>query len=259
MLPVSDSLVVPSGDGVVEELAQEVSEAAAASAATTTDPEAERQSEIDAKRAKKDARRTTRKSTLDARRTEKATRRDARREAERLNAAPQITVEFFPEEPPDPGDTPPVAEETEPGQPEILRVRNHGDVSVVLSRIESMQQPDVWSALDITIPAGGTSLLESGPYVASPELRTAVATVWSEQTVCPECHGVILTTAQSGSTQTYHVSVLCGATASTVNTDPGDSRQGNHNKQRQRKQRARRRDAHQKRQDRQQAKRRRGR
>src|SRR5829696_2482547 len=57
MLPVSDSIVVPSSDGIEVELAQDVADAAAAATtaeSTLATEETERQARIDAKRAKRD-------------------------------------------------------------------------------------------------------------------------------------------------------------------------------------------------------------
>src|SRR5215212_4328319 len=153
MLPVSDSLVVPTGTGIQEELAQEVSAAAAdataAQSAVSTEA-TDHQAQIDARRAKKDTRRSSRRSTNTTQRTTRRTNRSTRRTTEELNAIPELTVDFIDEVDPDPTDP------DDKGQPEIVRVRNEDSGSVVLSRIESTTQPDVFKALSITIAAGGT-------------------------------------------------------------------------------------------------------
>ena len=237
MLPVSDDIVMPSSEGIEAELAQEVADVAA-SATTTTDPNADRQARIDAKRAKKATRRTTRKSTNDTQRTTKDTRRNTRR----LNEAPQIGLELFQQVPLD--------GTAARGQPEMVRVQNHDDVSVVLTRIESLNQPNIVSTLSVTIPAGGTYLLESGKYAPNPAPSTAVATVWTRETVCPVGGGVNLTANQSGGTQTHRFSVVCGAAANYASTEGNNTQKRKRTKEQQKDRRDRRRNARQRRRDR---------
>ena len=236
MLPVSADIVLPSSEGIEAELAQEVADVAA-SATTTTDPDADRQARIDAKRAKKDSRRTTRKTTNDTQRTTKDTRRTTRR----LNEAPRISLELIQQVP---------LHGTAPtGQPEMVRVQNHDDVGVVLSRIESMNQPHIVSTLSVTIPAGGAYLLESGKYAPTPAPSTSVATVWTRETVCPVGGGVNLTANQSEGTQTHQFSVLCGATAGYASTEGNNSQKRKRKKEQQRQRHKRRRNARQRRRD----------
>ncbi len=204
MLPVSDDIVMPSSEGIVAELAQEVSDVAS-SATTTTDPNADRQARIDAKRVKKSNRRSTRKTTNDTQRTTKDTRRTTRQ----LNAAPQITLELIQEAAPAAGGS---------GQPETVRIVNADDVAVVVTRVEAMQQPHLFATDSVTIPVGSTYLLYSGDYAPDPPPDAAVALVWTEETICPAGGGVTLTAQQSGGTQTHRVSVPCGAATSAVNT-----------------------------------------
>jgi hypothetical protein len=258
MLPVTTSVVTPSSEGIETALAQEVA-AAEAVPTTVTDPQAERQVQIDARRSKKSSRRTTRKSNNDTQRTRKNSRRDSRR----LNVAPQIELQFFQEVPPvvpfeevedaeDPeeldGPITAEAEEVDEGKPEIVRIRNLDDVSVVLSRIESIGQPDVFSTLSVTIPAGGTYLLESGQYV--PNTAPSNTTIWTKETVCPAGGGVHVVAAQSGSSQTHTFTVHCGELVSNGIASAGNTRKRKKKKQQQKKQQANRRDAKQKRQDR---------
>ena len=236
MLPVSDDIVMPASEGIEAELAQEVADVAA-SATTTTDPDADRQARIDAKRAKKDTRRATRKTTNDTQRTTKDTRRNTRR----LNQAPQISLEFFQQVPPQ--------STADKGQPEIVRVHNHDNVGVVLTRVESMNQPHIVSTLSVTIPVGGTYLLESGKYTSNPPPSTSVATVWTKETVCPVGGGVNLTANQSGGTQTHRFSVLCGAAANYASTEGNNTKKRKRKKEQQRQRHERRRNARQRRRD----------
>ena len=197
MLPVSDSLIVPT-EGIEEELAQAVSEASADSTAAQsalTTEESDRQAKIDAKRAKKDTRRSTRRSKNDTQQSTRRTNRATRRTTQELNAGPELEVALFEEEPPeaaeapaavDPLDTPPEPEADEPvGRPEMVRIRNHDTVSVVLSGIESITDPDLFETFTITIAAGDTHLLLSGQYAEEARKTLSGATVWTEETLFP--------------------------------------------------------------------------
>ena len=268
MAQVSDHIVVPKSEGLETELAQEVTEAKAASdaaiAAATTE-ETERQTRIDTRRATKDTRRTTQRTERQTRADTQQTTKQTRRTTRRTNEAPQISLEFFHETPaPAASPTPPATvtptatmtpTPTPKGQPEIVRVRNLEDVDVVISRIESMHQPHVFSTSSITVPAGGTHLLESGRYV--PDRAPSGASIWTKENVCPPIGvggGVNLTAAQTGSTVKHRFSVLCGGTASYTSTDTVNTQQRKNNKDQQQRHNERRRERRQKRQDRQRVK-----
>ena len=266
MLPVSDSILVPTADGITEELAQAVSEAtgdATAAQSAQTTAEAERQAQIDAKRAKKDSRRSSRRSTNTTQRTTRRTNRSTRRTTQELNALPELTVVLFPEEAPeelpaavDPLDTPPTDEpEPEVGQPEMVRVRNEDSVSIVLSRIESLTQPDVFDTLSVSIAAGETHLLLSGQYAKEVQQTLSGATLWTDETICATAGqgaagaGIQLTAAQSGGTRTHVFTVLCGASVSTAHPEAGTGQQRQRNHDQHQRRRVQRRDAHHHRQD----------
>jgi hypothetical protein len=259
MLPVSDDIVVPTGDGIEVELAQEVSEAATASAAAQsalTTEQTERQTRITTRRTNKQSRRTARRSKNNTQQSTRRSNRSARRTTQELNAVPELTVEFFAEVDPDPADP------DDTGQPEMVRIRNHDTVSVLLSRLESITHPDVFKALTTTISAGGTHLLLSGQYAEDAIETMSGATIWTEETVCPAPgapdagEGIHLTAAHSGGTRTHLFTVLCNGSISTarakVGTGQARRRKRNHD-ERQRSQ-ERRRKSHHKQRDRRRAK-----
>jgi len=253
MLPVSDSLVVPTGTGIQEELAQEVSAAAAdataAQSAVSTEA-TDHQAQIDAKRAKKDTRRSSRRSTNTTQRTTRRSNRSTRRTTEELNATSELSIEVFSEVPKEE-----TADPNDADQPEIVRVRNLDSVTVTLLRIESISQPDVFKTLSTSISVDGTLLLLSGQYAKDAQETMSGSTVWTEEQVCFDAgdveSGVILTAENSGGTRSHLFKVLCDESISTEHPDAGagssQQRQRNHDQQQRRQ--VQRRDAHHHRQD----------
>jgi hypothetical protein len=206
MLPVSDDIVVPGAEGIADELALEVTDAGASDADSVL---AAQDAEIESRKAARDARQSSQRSrhaTQQARRRanhgdthekklnnqlEKRNAAATKRSARALKRKPRLTLSFT----------------DKPGKPEILQVRNHDDVSVTISRVESILDPDVFATPNLSIAIDDTYLLESGTNDPSkPGL-----TVWTDQEICTagEGDGVILTVAKSGVAKKHRLKVLC--------------------------------------------------
>ena len=236
MLPVSDDIVVPGSEGVEDELAQEVTDAAAAATeaeSALAAQDAAIQSRKDARDTRESTRRTRLQTNRNTQQTRKATNRSTRRSTRRstkaanqaardLNRKPRLTLTFLED-----------ANPNKTGQQETLRVSNDGNDWVVLSYIESIKAPDVFKELFVSIPPGGVHRLKSGdPDDASSS--TSGVTVWTTKTICPNGEGVNLTAVKSGSTKTRRFPVLCGETVSTVSTTAVASQSGKKNEKKRR-------------------------
>ena len=201
MLPVSDDIVVPGAEGVVDELALEVTDATGGA----TDAESVlvvQDDEILARKTARDARQSSRRSknaTQQSRRRgnhgdtheKKLANQTEKRDAAALKRKPNLKMTFT----------------DKAGQPEILGVRNRDDVTVVISRVVSLKDQSVFATLNISIAPDDVHLLKSD---APNETKTGV-TVWTTTPVCTgdPGDGVLLTVYRSGATKKHRLKVLC--------------------------------------------------
>ena len=206
MLPVSDDIVVPGAEGIEDELAQQVTDATVATADVPQTDSSLATQDADIQ-ARKDARRS-RKSTQQSRRranhgdthekklanqTEKRTAAQNKRDARALKRKPRIDLAFFEIN----------------DHLEILRVENRDDVSVVISSVESIKQPDVYSNQTVTIAAGKTHRLLSGDKAQAAQPTMQDSSVWSKEDVCPIGDGIVLTVTKSVATKKHQFTVPC--------------------------------------------------
>jgi hypothetical protein len=222
LLPVSDDLVVPGAEGIEAALAQQVSEAAVGTADATS-PRVKQRPETSSKSSRTDADPlststtsttpdTTTNTTTDTRQSDRATKRAARqtkRTTRKLNQEPRLELKL-------------TTNDSTESEPEILRVHNRDDISVVISRVASLQPPHVDSDETITIPAGETHFLLSGEAATKAQKHMADSSAWTEEEVCSPVdtvgEGIVLTVAHAGATRTHELEVLCDDGHSTEST-----------------------------------------
>jgi hypothetical protein len=212
MLAVSDDVVVPGAEGIEEELAQEVTDAAADATAGATEAEsilAARDTEIQARKTARDTteasqrtRRRTNQNTQQSRkatnRTEQRTSKDAKQAARELNKRPRLLVKL--------------SDSTVPTKPEILRVWNRDNVAVVVSRVESIKDPGVYDNQAVTIAAGDTYLFLSGENIGEDQDKSG-STVWApNEEICSgsaDGGGVRVTAAKQFATEKHRFVERC--------------------------------------------------
>ena len=208
MLPVSDDIVVPGAEGIEGELAQEVTSAASGTTATGTGLAAT-DAEIEARKAAQDTRQSSQRSrhaTQQSRRRanhgdtheKKLANQTEKRNAADLRGAPHLKLKFS-------GD--PNADD-----PETLKVRNLEDVAVAITRVESIHRPGPSFTATITIPAGETRVLYSGPKADAAATGDSQAISWADVKVCTNAayaEGIVLTAHKSGASRTHRLVKRC--------------------------------------------------
>jgi hypothetical protein len=218
LLPVSDDLVVPGAEGIEAALAQQVS-AAATGTTDVTSPRVKQGAEKASKSSKSSRTdadplststgSTSPGTTTNTRHSDRATKRAARqtkRTERELNQEPRLELKL-------------TTNDLSESEPEILRVHNRADVSVVISRVASLRDSDVFSTETNTIPAGETHLLLSGRAATEAQQSLPDSSVWWKKEVFPAVpangDGIALTVAYSGATRTHTLEVLCDEAPST--------------------------------------------
>jgi hypothetical protein len=221
LLPVSDDLVVPGAEGIEAALAQQVS-AAATGTTDVTSPRVKQGAEKASKSSKSSRTdadplststgSTSPGTTTNTRHSDRATKRAARqtkRTTRKLNQEPRLELKL-------------TTNDSTESEPEILRVHNRDDISVVISRVASLQPPHVDSDETITIPAGETHFLLSGEAATKAQKHMADSSAWTEEEVCSPVdtvgEGIVLTVAHAGATRTHELEVLCDDGHSTEST-----------------------------------------
>jgi hypothetical protein len=200
MLPVSDSIVVPGADGITDELAQDVSDATSAADSTpTTDPSLTQGADIQARRA---AKRTTNNTQQSQRRlnhgdthanklaneTENRTAAQNKRAARALKRKPNIKPELIKADP-------------KTSKPETLYIENRDNESVVISRVQSIDDKTLFTSPNKSIAPDDIYLLKTADWTDP------------DQEICNgipgDGDGVIVTAAKYGSTKKYRFTALC--------------------------------------------------
>jgi hypothetical protein len=205
MLPVSDDIVVPGAEGIEDALAQDVTDASAATAAgapatesSLTTQSADTQARKDARRSKKSTQQTRRRANHGDTHEKKLANQTEKRTAADLQGAPHLVLRFI-------GDP-------NTKSPETLRVQNHEDVAVVISRVETIDRSGPKYSGTITIAAGETHWLYSGAGADTAANNDSQGTAWtgaSNIEVCPTLRGIALTAYKSGASKTHRLTKRC--------------------------------------------------
>jgi hypothetical protein len=188
-----DSGMMAAVSGVVapgEDFAQQLAPAVAAQAAApTTDPRAEREQRMAEKKARKSAKKSKQKSRKATRKNRRQTKRSGG------NRRARLQLIFL-----DPTSK----------RPETVRVRNLDNESVVLTSIESIQQPGIFRSLNLTLAAGQAYLLSSGVTESDANPDPDEETVWTEKKVCRGADdGITLRARVSSSSSSFDFTAAC--------------------------------------------------
>lgn len=185
MLATTTGVIAPS-----EELAQQLAGTLAAQPTTPiTDPQAERETRLAERQARKDAKQSRQRS----RRTTRKNNRQSRRNGD--NRRPDLQLLFLD----------PTAK-----RPETVRVRNDDKASVVLTDIESTDQPGIFRSLAITLAAGETYLLSSGVTEDTLDPDPDEEEVWTEKVVCrTDTDGITLSARLASGTTRFTYAADC--------------------------------------------------
>jgi hypothetical protein len=192
-------------------------------AATTTDPQAEREARIAEIRARKDTKRSKRKTRLDSHRTTVQTRKDANRtekrnrqlearEAEEAALGPQLQLDLVLSEEDDPKTTTTDDEVFV----DTVKVTNLDDVDIVLTRIESVLAPK--DGISLTTSPSRFTLAPGESYFFVAGLTTADPTDarfdWTTEVACEEIPspgaGYLVKAAFSVNADNHNFAILCG-------------------------------------------------
>jgi hypothetical protein len=195
MLPVTDDLVVPGSEGITEELAGQASEAAA-DASSAESILAAQEAEIQSRRTARDTRQAAQRTRLQSNRTTQQSRKTANRIDRRdrqdlvaLNREPSLELLFILKE----------------DGSELVHIENLDADAVVLQRVQSLADPEIFKDLGVTILEGKIYQVISG---------TTAAGAWTNDPVCPngesQSEGVQLTVAQVGADKSHEIELHCG-------------------------------------------------
>jgi hypothetical protein len=198
MVSTGTTLISPFSETAVEEATALME---TASTAPTTDPLVEREARIAATKARKDAKSTKQRTRLDTKRSAQRLRKDERKAGRRARQSlrPQLKVEL----------------ELKPNgsiPTEVVHVTNRDDVSVVLTRIETLQEG--LGEADLTTSQFTLTPSKSYSFVAG--LNTENAGIseyrWFNKVVCERNvagDGYRLMAAFSRDAKNYEYVVLC--------------------------------------------------
>ena len=185
MMAAASGVVAPS-----EDLAQQLAPVVAAQAAAPpVDPQAERDQRIAEKKARKSAKKSRQKSRRSTSKNNRQTRRSGG------NRRADLQLNFL-----DPTSK----------RPETVRVRNLDNESVLLTSIESTQQPGIFRTLNLTLAAGQTYLLSSDVTESDADADPEEEMVWTEKKVCRGADdGITLRARVSSSSSSFDFTTTC--------------------------------------------------
>jgi hypothetical protein len=174
---VGTTLVSPGSEEIAQEIASGAQAPTTTTTTTTTDTTSTTTTDTQAQR---DARQADRDSRKQARQDRQQTRRDTKRANQRSNRlarkarqGPSLQLEYFA-----PGLS---------GDPEVVKVTNDENSSVVLNRIEPLRSPDLGadlSTLTLQLTPGDSFLFRSGVVRPIDENPQNGQFTWNSQRVC---------------------------------------------------------------------------